>query len=83
MTDTTRCESCTMPIESGTLCEHCTDENGALQPFDERFPRMVQWAMHQDASITREKAERQTIEFMATMPAWRDHPEVTARLKNT
>lgn len=77
----TRCESCTMPIETGKLCAHCADENGLLRPFDDRFPRMVQWAMSQDPELSREKAERQTLEFMASMPAWRDHPEVNARLQ--
>ncbi len=81
MNDTNRCESCTMPIETGTLCEHCTDENGALQPFEDRFSRMVQCRMHQDPALPRDKAERQTIEFMATMPAWRDHPEVVSRFQ--
>jgi hypothetical protein len=28
---------------------------------------------------TREELERQTLDYMATMPAWRDHPRITAR----
>jgi hypothetical protein len=31
------CESCGMPIETGRYCGYCTDENGVLQSFDERF----------------------------------------------
>jgi hypothetical protein len=41
------CESCGMPIESGTYCQHCVDEHGKLQAFDERFERMVQWQLGQ------------------------------------
>jgi hypothetical protein len=55
-----------MPIESGSYCQYCADENGNLQPFEERFERMVQWM------------SRQTLAHMAQMPAWRDHPKVKA-----
>ncbi len=79
MTETHPCESCTMPIESGALCQHCAGADGALRPFEELFPRMVQWAMHNDGALTREQAEQQTVQFMATMPAWRAHPEVVRR----
>ena len=37
MTQRHACESCSMPIESGTYCQYCVTENGELQPFDERF----------------------------------------------
>jgi len=33
-----------MPIESGRYCDYCTDESGALQPFEERFARMARVA---------------------------------------
>ena len=75
-----RCESCTMPIESGTLCQYCADEEGALRPFPEVFDRMVQWSRRQDEGLSDGEAERRTLEFMASMPAWRAHPEVRARL---
>ena len=38
----TKCESCGMSIESGPYCNHCLGSDGKLQPFDERFERMVQ-----------------------------------------
>jgi uncharacterized Zn finger protein (UPF0148 family) len=78
MTATT-CESCGMPLESGRYCAHCTDENGELQAFDERFSRMVAWQERRNPDASRADLERQTLDYMATLPAWRDHPRVTAR----
>ena len=80
MTNQHKCESCGMPIDDGSYCEYCTDENGSLQPFDERFERMVQWTMGRDGSVNREQAEADTLAYMATMPAWADHPKVKAAL---
>jgi hypothetical protein len=56
-------------------CQYCTDDSGALQPFDERFERMTQWAMRKDG-LDREAAEARTREYMRGMPAWRDHPKL-------
>ena len=68
-----------MPIESGRYCVHCVDETGRLQDFETRFERMVAWAMQRDSSLTRPEAEQKAIAYMSGMPAWRDHPNVTAR----
>jgi hypothetical protein len=78
-TATTRCESCSMPIESGRYCVHCTDERGELQDFDTRFAAMTGWQQrsHPDRPVAQIEAE--TLDFMATMPAWRNHPRVTGR----
>ncbi len=73
-----KCESCGMPIDSGQYCQHCVDESGQLQDFDTRFERMVQW--QQRRGSPRDKAEAETIVYMSTMPAWKDHPQVLARL---
>ena len=78
MTATHACESCGMPIETGRYCGYCTDETGALQSFDERFERMVGWQARRHPRATRQETELQTLDYMATMPAWRDHPRVTA-----
>ena len=72
------CESCGMPIETGRYCEYCTDENGILQSFDERFARMTSWQARRHPGATRQEIERQTLDYMATMPAWQDHPRVVA-----
>jgi hypothetical protein len=37
------------------------------------------WQARRNPSASREEIERQTLEYMATMPAWRDHPRVTSR----
>jgi len=65
-------------FESGRDCVHCVDETGELQDFETRFERMVAWAMRRDTSLARAEAERKTIAYMSGMPAWRDHPSVTA-----
>jgi hypothetical protein len=78
MTDTHKCQSCGMPIESGIYCEHCVDAAGNLQDFATRFERMVAWQERRGSA--RADAERETLAYMATMPAWANHPEVTARL---
>lgn len=70
------CESCGMPIEAGPYCPHCVDDRGALQPFDERFERMVAWQQRKEPNASRADVERKTFAYMATMPAWKDHPRV-------
>ncbi len=72
----TKCESCGMPIDDGQYCGHCADAEGNLQAFDERFDRMVQWTLREGSATSKEEAERQTLAYMATMPAWREHPRV-------
>jgi hypothetical protein len=72
------CESCSMPIETGRYCRHCTDEHGHLQPFEERFERMIAWQQRRTPDAGRAELERATLAFMARMPAWTDHPRVRA-----
>lgn len=72
------CESCGMPIETGQYCAYCVDEAGVLQDFPTRFERMVQWQERRGSP--RDKAEQETLAYMARMPAWKDHPEVLARM---
>ena len=72
------CESCGMPIEAGPYCNHCVDEGGKLQPFEERFERMVQWQARREPSASRADLEKKTLAYMAGMPAWKDHPRVKA-----
>ncbi len=74
-----RCESCTMPIESGRYCAHCVDDEGQLQDFDTRFERMVQWQLKSHPEQSQADAESATLAFMATTPAWRDHPRVVGK----
>jgi Putative zinc ribbon domain len=78
MTSQNPCESCGMPIESGRYCEHCADTDGNLQPFEERFERMVSWMSGRDPQASREDVEAQTRAYLATMPAWKDDPRIRA-----
>jgi len=80
MNEKLRCQSCGMPIDVGPYCGHCVDENGRLQDFGTRFARMVAWTMRQDGGLDRAEAEKKTIAYMASMPAWRDHPKVSGRV---
>jgi hypothetical protein len=67
-----------MPIESGRYCAHCVDADGNLQSFDERFERMVGWQARRNPQQSRAEVEAATLVYMGTMPAWRDHPRVSA-----
>jgi hypothetical protein len=78
MTEKHTCQSCSMPIESGPYCQYCVDERGQLQPFEQRFERMVAWQAHRSPDKSRETLEAETLAFMAKMPAWKDHPKVRA-----
>jgi len=76
MSDKHPCESCSMPIETGQYCEHCVDAEGKLQPFEQRFERMVSWQQRKKPAASRAELESETLAFMAKMPAWKDHPRV-------
>ena len=80
MTDTHPCESCSMPIETGRYCRYCVDASGELQPFEERFERMVAFQAKRTPDKTRAELEALTLAYMAKMPAWKDHPRVRAAL---
>ena len=79
MTTASTCESCGNPIESGRYCSYCTDESGELKSFDDRFARLAAWQARRDPAASRQDIERQVLDYMATMPAWREHPRVLAR----
>jgi len=73
------CQSCGMPIEAGPYCQYCADEHGNLHGFDETVSRMGQFMKRQTPGISDDDAERLTLDYMANMPAWRDHPELRKR----
>jgi hypothetical protein len=68
-----------MPIESGPYCTHCVGADGKLQAFDERFERMIAWQQRKEPTATRAQLEAATLAYMATLPAWADHPRVKSR----
>lgn len=67
-----------MPIESGPYCSHCTDDAGRLQSFDDRLATMIAWQTRRTPGAPAAEIERRTLAYLATMPAWRDHPRVVA-----
>ena len=81
MTSSHTCESCSMPLESGRYCQYCVDEKGELQPFEQRFERMVAWQARRSPEKNREALEAETLAYMAKMPAWKDHPKVRAAVR--
>ena len=70
------CESCGMPVETGRYCAYCTDADGNLQAFEERFERMVSWQARREPSASRDQLEAETLAHMAPLPAWKDPPRV-------
>lgn len=72
------CGSCGMPIDLGPYCRYCVDDHGKLQPFEERFEKMVQFMARQEPKASRADLERRTLAHMAETPAWKDHPRVRA-----
>jgi len=68
------CESCGMPIETGRYCQYCVDAEGKLSSLESRVAGMTAFFMGQDPSLDQAQAERKTRAYMATMPAWKDHP---------
>ena len=41
---------------------------------------MIQWTRRENPSLDQAAAEQQTLQYMATMPAWKDHPSLRERL---
>lgn len=70
------CESCSMTIESGPYCDHCTDEKGSLLEFEECLTRFMLWTKRTDPDISDEEARTKTLAYMGKMPAWMDHPRL-------
>ena len=85
MSTVSQCQSCGMTMEYADdhgggdeavpYCRFCTTPEGDLQPFEERFEKMVSWAMRHDG-LDRPTAETRTREHMQTMPAWEGHPKL-------
>jgi hypothetical protein len=65
-----------MPIETGRYCRYCVDQQGQLQPFEERFERMIAFQQRRTPEASRAELEAATRAFMARMPAWKDHPRL-------
>ena len=65
-----------LTIDAGPYCTYCVGADGKLQPFEDRFERMVQWQQRQEPALDRKGAEAKTRANMQKMPAWKDHPRL-------
>ncbi len=70
------CESCSMTIESGPYCQHCSNADGTLIGFDECLTRFMQWTRRHEPGLSEDAARQKTLDYMATMPAWKNHPQI-------
>ena len=78
MTETLTCQSCSMPIDNGHYGQYCTDSGGQLISFSTAFDRMTQFAQQKMGKADPAEARTSVLEFMSTMPAWKDHPDLLA-----
>lgn len=76
------CKSCSMTIESGDYCEHCSDDSGKLIAFGECLERFQQWTRRQEPDLSADDSRRKTLDFMSTMPAWKSHPDLLRELES-
>ena len=79
---TTSCKGCSMTIESGDYCQYCASEDGKLIPFDECLERFEQWTRRQEPGLSADDVRRKTVDFMATMPAWTEHPDLMREIES-
>jgi hypothetical protein len=68
-------------IDDGSSGPHSdwVDAHEAAEIFAEQFPAMYFRFHRRDAkgtAVTAAELEELTVAYMATMPAWRDHPRV-------
>jgi hypothetical protein len=68
-----------MPIDSGQYCQYCADESGKLHGFEETVERMSQFMARQEPGLSPKAATAKTLDYMAGMPAWKNHPGLKAR----
>ncbi len=83
MTDSPTCQSCSMPIDNGHYCQYCTDPEGHLISFSTALERMTQFAQEKMGKTDPTEARQSVLDFMSTMPAWKDHPDLATHKKPT
>jgi hypothetical protein len=75
----TNCQSCGVSVPKVQICEKCTIESGQLRDFTVMLQRFTNWAIRMD-QVSPALATQTALNYMKTMPAWQDHPELLARL---
>ena len=63
-------------VHASTIAEYAIT---VLLALAHHVPRMVQWQARREPNAARAELEKKTLDYMATMPAWKDHPRVRAR----
>ncbi len=70
----TSCQSCGMPLtdakEGDMYCQHCTDDDGQLHPFEAILEGTISGYFMGMQKMDREAAEVAAKEHLAKMPAW-------------
>jgi hypothetical protein len=69
-----------LPSARCTECQHCADADGHLHSFEESVMRMCQFMKHQTPGLSDAEAEQRTLAYKRNMPAWRERPELKAKL---
>lgn len=68
------CQSCGMPLTDAKpgqmYCGHCTDEKGALRPYEQVFEGTVSGFFMAHMKLPRPAAEHAAREHLAKLPAW-------------
>jgi len=68
------CQSCGMPMADAAVgqmyCQHCTDENGKLHPYEAILEGTIQGYFMGMQKMERPAAEVAAKEHLAKMPAW-------------
>lgn len=80
------CESCGMPMKKAEefggqnpenkYCVYCTDESGALKPFEQKLEDMTGFIM-KTSDLSKEKAEQMAKDTMSKMPVWKSYFDST------
>lgn len=70
----TSCQSCGMPLTDATpgqmYCTYCTDEAGALKPYEQVFEGTVQGYFMGMQKLERAEAEQAAKAHLSKLPAW-------------
>jgi uncharacterized glyoxalase superfamily protein PhnB len=68
------CQSCGMPLTNAVpgqmYCQYCTDEKGALKPYETVLEGTTQGYFMAMQKMPRPQAEKAAREHLAKMPAW-------------
>ncbi len=74
-----KCLSCGISVPATEICMNCANETGQLREFEIILKRFVDWSIRMD-HVPSEMAEKAALEYMKTMPAWQNHPDLLVRL---